>query len=145
MSMQYLYYNLRRREQRSNESFDETLQRTSAKNEVDRLRKQKHYRQHIREYNAELAFATMGVEIKAPPETSCFHIHGQIYHMVSPLYSNERNKPGYGRLYIFESSAADRRMESNQACLHSVDVGDDERFIMKHKSICLINISRCIN
>ncbi|GBL95511.1 hypothetical protein AVEN_54116-1 [Araneus ventricosus] len=65
----------------------------------------------------------MGAEIKAPPGTGpyCFHIHGQIYHMVSPLYSNERNKPGYGKLCIFDSSeASNRRVENNQACLHSV-------------------------
>ncbi|GBN97231.1 hypothetical protein AVEN_181171-1 [Araneus ventricosus] len=37
MSLQYLYYNLRRREQRSNESLDETLQRRSARNKVDRF------------------------------------------------------------------------------------------------------------
>ncbi|GBO15347.1 hypothetical protein AVEN_14106-1 [Araneus ventricosus] len=65
----------------------------------------------------------MGAEIKAPPGTGtyCFHIHGQIYHMVSPLYSNERNSPGYGQLYIFDSSeASNRPMENNQTCLHSV-------------------------
>ncbi|GBN20394.1 hypothetical protein AVEN_100471-1, partial [Araneus ventricosus] len=161
MSFQDLYYNLRRREQRSNESFDETLQRTSARNEADRLRRagkcsdqfsqrrenrvhsqievnvperscgniteqytgSKNYRQRIREYNAALAFAFMGAEIKALPGTGpyCFRIHGQIYHMVSPLYSNERKKPRYGQLYIFDSSEANnRRMENNRACLHSV-------------------------
>ncbi|GBM28425.1 hypothetical protein AVEN_169420-1 [Araneus ventricosus] len=62
-------------------------------------RKQKNYRQHIREYNAALAFASMGAEIKAPPGTGTyfFHIRGQIYHMVSLLHSNERNKPSYGK------------------------------------------------
>ncbi|GBM12953.1 hypothetical protein AVEN_212681-1 [Araneus ventricosus] len=83
----------------------------------------KHYRQQIREYNAALAFASMGAEIKAPPGTGpyCFHIHGQIYHMVSLLSSNERNRPGYGQLYISDSSEArNRRMENIQACLHSV-------------------------
>ncbi|GBN90525.1 hypothetical protein AVEN_187411-1 [Araneus ventricosus] len=65
----------------------------------------------------------MEAEIKAPPGTKpyYFHIHGQIYHMVYPLYSNEGNKPGYGQLYIFDSSEArNRHMENNQACLHSV-------------------------
>ncbi|GBN26769.1 hypothetical protein AVEN_171924-1 [Araneus ventricosus] len=65
----------------------------------------------------------MGAEIKAPLGTGpyCFRIHSQIYRMVSPLYSNERNKPGYGQLHIFYSSeASNRRMENNQACLHSV-------------------------
>ncbi|GBM71476.1 hypothetical protein AVEN_257143-1 [Araneus ventricosus] len=41
--------------------------------------------------------------------------------MLSPLYSNERNKPGYEQLYIFDSSeASNRYMENNPACLHSV-------------------------
>ncbi|GBO28224.1 hypothetical protein AVEN_61783-1 [Araneus ventricosus] len=84
----------------------------------------KNYQQQIREYNAALAFASMGAEIKAPLGTCpyCFHIHGQIYHMVSPLCSNESNRHGYGQLYISDSSEArNRRMETyNQACLHSV-------------------------
>ncbi|GBM87461.1 hypothetical protein AVEN_9560-1 [Araneus ventricosus] len=161
MSLQDLHYNLRRKEQHSNESFDETLQRRSARNEADKLRRvrkrsdqlsqrrdgkvrlpnlteapdlfkellcsnsqeAKNYRQHIREYNAALAFATIGTEIKAPPGTGlyCFRMHGHIYHMVSPLYSKERNKPGYGQLNIFDSSeASNSSMEKNQACLHSV-------------------------
>ncbi|GBN30210.1 hypothetical protein AVEN_226246-1 [Araneus ventricosus] len=62
----------------------------------------------------------MGDEIKAP-SGRLFRIHGQIYHMDSPLYYIVRKKPGYGQLYIFDSSeASNRRMENNQACLHSV-------------------------
>ncbi|GBM62364.1 hypothetical protein AVEN_4899-1 [Araneus ventricosus] len=65
----------------------------------------------------------MGAEIKALLGTypKGFHIRGQIYHMVSPLCSNESNRHGYGQLYISDSSEArNRRMENNQACLHSV-------------------------
>ncbi|GBL74990.1 hypothetical protein AVEN_243792-1 [Araneus ventricosus] len=41
--------------------------------------------------------------------------------MVSPLCSNERNRPDYGQLYISDSSEArNGRMENNQACLLSV-------------------------
>ncbi|GBM39879.1 hypothetical protein AVEN_250204-1 [Araneus ventricosus] len=41
--------------------------------------------------------------------------------MVSPVCSNERNRPGYGQLYISDSNEArNRRVENNQACLHSV-------------------------
>ncbi|GBL61422.1 hypothetical protein AVEN_24402-1, partial [Araneus ventricosus] len=83
----------------------------------------KNYQQQIREYNAALAFAPMGAEIKAPLGTcpKCLNIHGQIYHVVSPLCSNVRNRPGYGQLYISDSTEArNRRMENNQACLHSV-------------------------
>ncbi|GBN15498.1 hypothetical protein AVEN_64871-1 [Araneus ventricosus] len=40
--------------------------------------------------------------------------------MVSPLYSNH-NKPGYGQLYIFDTSkATEKRMERNEGCLPSV-------------------------
>jgi hypothetical protein len=34
----------------------------------------------------------------------CFWVYGRICHLVSPLYPDETNKPGYGQLYIFESA-----------------------------------------
>ncbi|GBL99716.1 hypothetical protein AVEN_249754-1 [Araneus ventricosus] len=41
--------------------------------------------------------------------------------MVPPLCSNESNRHGYGQLCISDSTEArNRRMENNQACLHSV-------------------------
>ncbi|KAG8187889.1 hypothetical protein JTE90_001653 [Oedothorax gibbosus] len=62
----------------------------------------------------------MGAQIKPPPGTGpyCFRIHGQIYHMVSPLYAGSEQKAGYGQLYIFDSSEATiQRMEnSNKGC-----------------------------
>ncbi|GBN43288.1 hypothetical protein AVEN_190658-1 [Araneus ventricosus] len=64
----------------------------------------------------------MGAQIKLPPGTGpyCYRIHGQIYHMVSHLYSNH-NKPGYGQLYIFDTSkATEKRIERNEGCLPSV-------------------------
>jgi hypothetical protein len=52
-----------------------------------------------------MTFASVEAEIHSPPENGpcCFRIHDQIYHMVSPLYSNEKNKPGFG-LYILDST-----------------------------------------
>ncbi|GBM69343.1 hypothetical protein AVEN_155766-1 [Araneus ventricosus] len=63
----------------------------------------------------------MGAEIKAPLGTCpyCFHIRGQIYHMVSPLCSNERNRPGYGQLYLFHSSEASH--DATSVILQSTD------------------------
>jgi hypothetical protein len=83
------------------------------------------YREYIREYNSAMAFASMGADIKSPPGNGpyCFRIHGQIYHLVSPLYPNESNKPGYGQLYIFDSTeATTKRLEnqSNQGCMANV-------------------------
>ncbi|GBM59449.1 hypothetical protein AVEN_117650-1 [Araneus ventricosus] len=64
----------------------------------------RNYQQHIREFNV----ASMRDEVKAPPRNGqyCFRIHGQIYHRIAPLYSNEKFKPGYGQLYVFDASEA---------------------------------------
>jgi hypothetical protein len=45
-----------------------------------------------------MAFASVGAEIKSPPENGpqCFGIHEQIYLLASQLYANDANKPGYG-------------------------------------------------
>nr|XP_042913564.1 uncharacterized protein LOC122273596 [Parasteatoda tepidariorum] len=83
----------------------------------------RNYRNHIREYNSALAFASFGARIKPPPGNGpyFFRIHGQIYHMVSPLYSNDQNNAGYGQLYIFDSTeATNRRIENNTGYLRSV-------------------------
>ncbi|GBN79933.1 hypothetical protein AVEN_236474-1 [Araneus ventricosus] len=80
----------------------------------------RNYQQHIRDYNAALAFVSMGAEVKAPPGNGpyCFRIHGQIYQRIAPLYSDEGFKPGYGQLYIFDASEANsRRLENNPSCL----------------------------
>jgi hypothetical protein len=63
-----------------------------------------------------MAFAEMRAEIKSPPGNGlyCFRIHGQVHHLVSPLYSDEANKPGYGQLYIFDpAEATAKRLESD--------------------------------
>jgi hypothetical protein len=53
-----------------------------------------------------MAFTSVGTEIKSPSEDNpyCIWIQGQIEHMVSPLYPNKANKPGYGQLYIVDSA-----------------------------------------
>ncbi|XP_055951619.1 uncharacterized protein LOC129987693 [Argiope bruennichi] len=64
----------------------------------------------------------MGAQIKPPPGKGpyCYRIHGQMYHMVSPLNSGH-NKPGYGQLYVFHTNeATEKRMERNEGCLVSV-------------------------
>ncbi|GBN48900.1 hypothetical protein AVEN_23538-1 [Araneus ventricosus] len=90
----------------------------------------------------------MGAEIKAPPRTGtyCFHIHGQIYHMVSPLYSNEGNRPGYGQLYIFDSSEASHdaalvRLQSNDGLLNNDEILTflDGRYVSVSEAILRLN------
>ncbi|GBL82357.1 repressor of the inhibitor of the protein kinase [Araneus ventricosus] len=71
MSLQDLYYNLRRREQRSNESFDEMLQRRSARNEADRFRRARKRSDQLSQPMANIVHSQIEVNI---PEHSCGNI-----------------------------------------------------------------------
>lgn len=46
----------------------------------------------------------MDEEIKSPPGNGpyCFWTHGQIFHLVSPLYPRKANKLWYELLYMFD-------------------------------------------
>jgi hypothetical protein len=74
-------------------------------------------REHMRKYNSAMAFASIGAEIKSPSGNNpyCFRIYGRIYHLVSPLYPNEVNKPEYGQLHIFDSTEATTKRLENQS------------------------------
>ncbi|GBN66560.1 hypothetical protein AVEN_110235-1 [Araneus ventricosus] len=89
----------------------------------------------------------MGAQIKPPPGTGpyCYRIHGQIYHLVSPLY-NYHNKPGYGQLYIFDTrKATEKRMERNEGCLPSVMDRLDSMLRASNPSIdCYLQMYRII-
>jgi hypothetical protein len=54
-------------------------------------REAKNCKEHIREYNLAVAFASMGAEIESPAGSGpyCFRIHGQIYNLVSPIYPKQ--------------------------------------------------------
>jgi hypothetical protein len=41
--------------------------------------------------------------------------YDQIYHLVSPIYPNEENTPGYWNLYIFYSAEATTKALENQS------------------------------
>jgi hypothetical protein len=59
----------------------------------------------------------MGMEIKSLSANgqNCFRIYAQIHHLVTPLYPNEANKPGYGQLYISDSAEATKNgLKTNQ-------------------------------
>lgn len=62
-------------------------------------------------------FAAMFTEIKMPIGDGpyCFWRHGQIYHLISPLYPNEGNKQEYGQLYVFDPGEAKTKwLKTNQ-------------------------------
>lgn len=63
-------------------------------------------REHVEEYSCAVTFASMGEEVKSPLGNGpdCFRMHDHIYHLVSPLYSDEENKPGCRKLYSLDSA-----------------------------------------
>jgi hypothetical protein len=42
-------------------------------------------------------------------------MHGQIYHLVSSLYPDEANMPGYGQFFIFDSAETTTKRLENQS------------------------------
>jgi hypothetical protein len=54
--------------------------------------------------------------------------HCQIYHLISLLYPDEANMPGYGQLHIFDSAETTKRTEdqSNQRGMAEVTQRLDE-------------------
>jgi hypothetical protein len=59
----------------------------------------------------------MGAEIKSSPGNGLysFRIYDKIYHFVSLLYPNDKNRPGYGHLYIFDTAQEKKPvLKSNQ-------------------------------
>jgi hypothetical protein len=58
-------------------------------------------------YNSAMALASMAVEIILPPGNGPYYFwrHGHVRHLVSLLYPNEANKPGYGQLISCSAGA----------------------------------------
>ncbi|GBO06638.1 hypothetical protein AVEN_148020-1 [Araneus ventricosus] len=122
-------YNLRRREQLVRESLDERFQRRSARNSADRLRRARARsdQQMANRVNSEAETnvsehdCVMMTEICNFCQALYWRNELNSSNKIAPLYSNERFKPGYGQLYIFDDSEANsRRLENNPSCLSSV-------------------------
>ena len=62
------------------------------------------FRNNIRNYNSELAFASFGanVDLLQGHGTYCFCIHGQTYHCTNTKHPNVGEELQYGQLYIIE-------------------------------------------
>ena len=64
------------------------------------------FRDNIRGYNSSLAFASLhitGSQFKFPPRGQyCFHISGQIYHLLSQIDPLPGNNPTFSQIYIYD-------------------------------------------
>ena len=77
------------------------------------------FRQNIRQYNAALAFTSLGVEVdgsinaggRGPPT---FRIHGELRHQLGSLTPCNGDRPVYAQLYIYDPhEALEHRMHRN--------------------------------
>ena len=77
------------------------------------------FRHHIRQYNAALAFTSLGVEVDTsvneggggPPT---FRIHGELCHQLGSLLPRRGDRPAYAQLYIYDPrEALDHQMQRN--------------------------------
>lgn len=77
------------------------------------------FRQHICQYNAALAFTSLGVEVDnsvnqgggGPPT---FRIHGELCHRLGSLFPHRGDQPVYTQLYIYDPcEALDCQMQRN--------------------------------
>ena len=70
--------------------------------------KSKEFRQHIREYNSALSFASRGFSgipftfpnsSRGPP---VYKVSGQIYHLMGTVLPNKGEKPQYSQMYVYD-------------------------------------------
>jgi hypothetical protein len=85
----------------------------------------KNFREHIRQFNSAMAFASFGAQAASPPGRGpyTFRLHGQIYHRTGSLHPADGTPPSYSQLYIIEGDqAVEERMRfrENQPCRRDV-------------------------
>ncbi|TDL14451.1 hypothetical protein BD410DRAFT_702923, partial [Rickenella mellea] len=76
------------------------------------------FRENIRQYNAALAFTSLGVAIDESINNGrgpyVFWIHGELCHRIGSLLPAEGRSPAYAQLYIYDPRAVlDQRMQRN--------------------------------
>ena len=95
------------------------------------------FRQHIRQYNAALAFTSLGVEVDnsinegggGPPT---FRIHGELCHRLGSLLPRHGDRPTYAQLYIYDPrEALEHRMQRNTT-LDPVIMERSQTLILRH-------------
>lgn len=77
------------------------------------------FRDNIRQYNAALAFTSLGVKVDNTVNTGgggppTFRIHGELCHQLGSLFPRNGERPAYAQLYIYDPrTALDHRMHCN--------------------------------
>ena len=70
----------------------------------------RHFREHVREYNAALSFVSLGCNIDTPPGHGppVFRIHGAMYHnsMAMDIETGTKGAAKYAQLYLYDHKEA---------------------------------------
>ena len=71
-------------------------------------KRSRHFQEHIREFNAAVAFVSFGHNYAAPPGhgPQVFRILGGVYHMSSKLLPDKGRDPKYAQLYLYDPAVA---------------------------------------
>lgn len=92
---------------------------------------------NIRSINSAVGFASFGanIDLIQGGGVQAMKIHGQIYHLTSPLYTNDVNKPMYSQLYVHDAASALRIQKENTA---NKRINDEflKRIYERFQSIC---------
>ena len=77
----------------------------------------KNFREHIRQFNASFAFASVKDNQVPPPGFGpyCYRIHGTIHHMVASLRPSNEFKPSYASLYLLDAAEANALRQTHAA------------------------------
>lgn len=76
---------------------------------VDDSPQARDFRKHMVQYNAAMAFTSLGVDIDRSfltPGPPVFRIHGELKHLSGSLLPESNVNPSYAQLYIYDSHAA---------------------------------------
>jgi hypothetical protein len=77
----------------------------------------KHFRQHIRAYNAALAMASSGIQVQQQQAPRMLRIHGRVYHRIGSLLPASQQPAQFAQLYIIDN--AEDMLQQRMAAMHA--------------------------
>ena len=98
----------------------------------------RHFRDHIRRYNAAFAFSSIRCEPVNPGMPNMpFQIHGQMYHIQGPLTNDTPENSRFAQLYIYDtqfatSVRASRHVELNRNIISNITIILHEVYSLVH-------------
>ena len=97
---------------------------------------EKAFRYHIRQYNAALAFTSMGCKVDTRVSSrggpKAFHVHGKVYHMQELLQANSPEDAQYAQLFFYDPNYAADLCHQRNPTLDRQVMGDLTQMLEHH-------------